>query len=241
MRAHRLRKPTSQKEDLLYLASTHEKISLLKPCHLYSEVEIKACSIFFCRLRKNWVSLHHIHPVQPPPQQHRRLIKNSGRCNNASFRSIIFLGHFVTYNKGSLTTHPHPQSFCCYTLNCSVTAFTGAQKGSWRCILRPAAASFLSPQKKPCFGGPTLHPGIAASHPSCQDLPCAICVCRSGKEPLPGLAAQYRCSHRDRLGREDTGTAQALLRCSVQSGELLFPMNIPNRATVQDRSSRTSV
>lgn len=58
MTAHRLRKPTSQK-DLMYLASSYDKISFLKPCHLYSEVEIKARRIFFSKLlREAKVGLH---------------------------------------------------------------------------------------------------------------------------------------------------------------------------------------
>lgn len=68
MRAHRLRKPTSQKEDLIYLASTHDKISFLKPCHLYSEVEIKAHRIFFYKLlREAELGLHASHLPCPAP------------------------------------------------------------------------------------------------------------------------------------------------------------------------------
>lgn len=52
----------------MYLASTHDKISLLKPCYLYSEAEIKACRIFFCKLlREAELGLHVSHPLCPAP------------------------------------------------------------------------------------------------------------------------------------------------------------------------------
>ena len=83
--------------------------------------------------------MHHIRPVQPPPQQHQRLIRFSGQCNNASFMGIIFLWHFIIDDKGGLTTYSQPQSFCYYTLTCSVTVCTGGTKQVW--VLHPAPSS----------------------------------------------------------------------------------------------------
>lgn len=127
--------------------------------------------------------------------------------------SILFLWHFIIYNKGGLTTLPHPQSFCCYTLNCSVAVSTGGTKAVL--LLHPAPSSCpipRSPQKSP-FGGRALLPGVAASRRCCQVLPRTVCY-PPGKKPFPGPAAQDGCSHRDGLGREDggigTGTAQML-------------------------------
>lgn len=91
--------------------------------------------------------MHDIRPVQPPPQQHQRLIRNSGQCNNTSFTGIIFLWYFIIYDKGSSTTYPQHQSFRRYTLTCPVTDCTGGTK--WVLVLHPVPSSWPHPSLLP--------------------------------------------------------------------------------------------
>lgn len=138
--------------------------------------------------------MHHIHSVQPPPQQHRRLIRNSDQCNDASLMSLIFLWHFLTYNKEGLTTHPHPQWVCCYTLNCSVTVCTRGTKEVLGLSPTPSSCPIpLCPQKI-ILWGPRNSPRF-----------CCLSPWLPGPTPCYMLAAQARSPCQDLWHSMDAG------------------------------------
>lgn len=165
MDAHRSRKPTNQKETWCIWSTLIIKSACCSFAIYTVRQKVKPVGSSFVNHwgKQSWVSKDYIHPVQPPLQQHGRLITSSGQCNNASFMGVIHLCYFMIYSKGGGEVWLLTPNLNLVLLYLNLFGdHSGRTKGCWCCILCPITASSLALPRDSHFRGWMPYPGIVA-------------------------------------------------------------------------------